>query len=93
MIDVSRCGYDEIAVGKLARVKTDGGFVIESRNGFSRAFDRTSERLIREISRVEEFAEQLVRRVLDHLHLFEDDFLLAFEVFLFKTRVRNEVGE
>jgi hypothetical protein len=46
-----------------------------------------------EVSRVEELAEQLVRRVLDHLHLFEDDFLLAFEVFLLKTRVRNQIGE
>ena len=43
--------------------------------------------------RVEEFAEEFVRRIFDHLHFFEDDFLFAFEVFLLETRVRNEIGE
>jgi hypothetical protein len=93
MVNVSGCGYDEVAVRKLARMKRDGSFVIEGGNRFSRAFDRAPERLIREIRGVEEFAEKLVRRVLDHLHLFENDFLLTFEIFLFKTRVGNKVGE
>src|ERR1044071_10485421 len=39
MIHVSGRGDDEIVVRKLARVKTDSGFVIESRNGFPRTFD------------------------------------------------------
>ena len=93
VIDISRGCDNEIVVVELARVKTDGSFVIERRNSFPRAFDRATERLIREIGRVEKLSEQLVRRVLDHFHLFEDDFLLAFQVFLFKTRVRNEVGK
>src|SRR6185369_4497672 len=90
---ISRRSDDEIVVIKLACMKTDGSFVIESRDGFPRAFDRPAERLIGEISSVEKLSEQLVRRVLDHFHLFEDAFLLAFEVFLVKARVRNEVGE
>ena len=68
-------------------MKTDRRLVIESRNSFPRAFYRASEWLIGEISGIEKLAEQFVRRVLDHLHLFEDDFLLAFQVFLLKTRV------
>jgi len=78
VIDVSSRSYDEIAVGKLAGMKPDRGFVIESRHCFARAFNRAAERLIREIGRVEEFAEEFVGRVLDHFHLFEDYFLLAF---------------
>jgi hypothetical protein len=93
MLNVPGRGDDEIVVIELARVKTNGRFVIESRNGFPCAFDWPAERLIRKVSSVENLPEQLVGRVLDHFHLFEDDFLLAFEVFLFKTWVRNEVGE
>ena len=93
MIYVSGRGDDEVTKRKLARVKSERSFVIERRNCFSCAFDRSPERLIRKVRGVEEFAEQLVRRVLDHLHLFEDDFLFPFEVFLVETRARNEVGE
>ena len=56
MIDISRCGHDEIAVLKLARVVADSGFVIEVRYGFGCAFDWTTERLIRKVSSVEKFA-------------------------------------
>src|ERR1700741_1643124 len=87
VIDVSCRSYDEIAVRKLAGVEPNGCFVIESRNSFPRPFDRAAEWLVREICRVEEFPQKLVRRVLDHFHFFEDHFLFAFEVFLFKTRV------
>src|ERR1043166_1064195 len=79
VIDGSSRSHDEIAVRELASVKTHGSFVIESRNCFSCALDRTAKRLIREVSGVEELAEELVRRVFDHLHLFEDHLLLAFQ--------------
>ena len=72
---------------------SDGDFVVETRNRFSRSLDGASERLVREVGGVEELAQQLIGRILDHLHLFEDDFLLPFEVFLLKTRVRNEVSQ
>src|SRR5689334_17288284 len=55
MIDVSRRSDDEVAVRELLRVKSDRGFVIKSRNGFARAFDRAPERLVRKVSSVEEF--------------------------------------
>src|SRR5688500_17419338 len=67
--------------------------MIEGRYCFSRAFNRTAKRLIGKISRVEELAQEFVRGVLDHFHLFEDYLLLAFEVFLFEARMRNEVGK
>ena len=87
VVDVSRRSHDEVAVGKLTRVKTDGCLVIELRHGLPRAFDGSSERMIGEICRIEQLAKEFVRRVLDHLHLFEDDFLFPFQVFLLKTRV------
>jgi dihydroneopterin aldolase len=93
VVDVPSRSYDEIAVRKLASVKTDGGFVIEGRHSVSRAFNRATERLIRKIGSVEKFAEELIGRVLDHFHLFEDYLLFAFEVFLVKTRVRNEIRQ
>jgi hypothetical protein len=74
-------------------VKTNSGLVIERRYSFSRALDRTSQRLIRKVRSVKELAEELIGRVLDHLHLFEDDFLFPFQVFLLKTRVRNQIGQ
>src|SRR5215213_2125770 len=86
VIDVSSRCYYEIAVGKLAGMKPDGRFVIEGRHCFARAFNWAAERLIWEVGRVEEFAEELVGRVLDHFHLFEDNLLLTFQVFLLKTR-------
>jgi len=49
VIDVSGRCYDEIAVRKLTSVKTNSSFVIESRNGFSRTFDRATEWLIRKV--------------------------------------------
>src|ERR1700752_5430733 len=60
MIDVSGRGYDEIAVGKLACMKADGGFVIESRNCFPRAFDWTAEWLGWGVSRGEEVSGEIV---------------------------------
>src|SRR5689334_19361823 len=90
VIDVSSRSHDEVAVRKLAGVKPDGGLVIESRHCISRAFNRAAERLVRKVSRVEKFAAEFVGRVLDHLHLFEDYLLRAFEVFLVKARVRNQ---
>jgi hypothetical protein len=93
VVDVSRRSHDEVAVGKLARMKTNGCLVIERRDRLPRAFDGSSKRMIGEICRIEQFAKKFVRRVLDHLHLFEDDFLFPFQVFLLKTRVRNQIGQ
>src|SRR6185369_2509110 len=93
MIDIPCCGHDEVAVGKLTRVISNSRFVIESRNSFASSFDRASERLVWEVRGIEEFTEKFVGRVLDHLHLFEDNFLLAFEVLLLKSRMRDQIRD
>ena len=40
--------------------------------------NRSPQRMAGKISGVEQFAEQFVGCVLNHFHLFEDDFLLTF---------------
>ena len=47
--------------------------------------------MVREISGVKNLAQKLVGRVLDHLHLFDDDLLLALQIFARKSRVREHV--
>ena len=41
----------------------------------------------------EELVDEVVRRVLDHLDLFEDDLLLALDVVGAERRVADDVGE
>src|SRR5262245_36032921 len=53
VLDIPRRRDDEIVVMEFARMKADGRFVIESRNGFPCAFDWPAERLIGEIGGVE----------------------------------------
>ena len=47
--------------------------------------------MVWEVGRVEEFAQEFVGRVLDHLHLFYDDLLLALQIFAVKARVSKHV--
>src|ERR1043165_10048341 len=53
VFDVSGRGHDEVAVRKLAGMKSDGRFVIDSRHCFARALDRTAKRGTRGESGVE----------------------------------------
>src|SRR5947199_9463586 len=65
-------------------MKARGGFAIERRDGLFSAFDRPPQGVIGKVSRVEKFVQKLVRSVLDHLHFFDDHFLLALQIVLAK---------
>src|SRR5262249_25948969 len=93
VVDVSRGCDDEIAVRELAGMKSDGCLVIEGGNCFACPFDWPSKRVIRKVGSIEEFAQKFVGGVLDHLHLFENHFLLPLEVFLIEPRAGHEIGE
>ena len=77
MNDISGGDDDEVARSELARVKVGGLLLIKRGDGFFSAFDGSSQRMIGKVSGVKEFAQKFVGRVFDHLHLFDDDLLLA----------------
>ena len=62
---------------KFASVKRRGSLAIEGRNRLGGTFDGPTQRLSRKVGSVEKLGQQFVRRVLDHLDLFEDDLLLS----------------
>src|SRR5258705_1762414 len=86
-------GHDKVIVRELACMKRHSGLVIERRNRFPRAFYRAPQRMIREISSIKQFSEQFVWRILNHLHFFKDNHLLALQVILVKTGVSNDIGQ
>src|SRR6266550_2287528 len=88
------CGrYYKIAVGKLARMKTHRGLMVEGRDSLFGAFYWTPERVIWEIRGVEQLSEQFIGRIFNHFHFFKDDFLLALQVLLVKARMGNNVSK
>ena len=66
---------------------------VERLDGFAGAENRTAERVILPEPLREELVDEIVRRVLDHLDLFDDDFLFALEVVDAERRVADDVGE
>ncbi len=62
-------------------------------DGLLRAEDRAAERMILPESLREDFVDEIVRRVLHHLDLFEDDFLLALDVLGVERRIPDDIGE
>src|SRR5687767_12399732 len=93
MIDVSRRRYHQVVISKLPGMKRDGSFVVKGRDCLPGTLNWPTERLIREISRIEQLAQKLVGRILDHFHLFEDDFLFTFQVALIESRFGYQVAE
>ena len=57
------------------------------------AQNRAAERVVLPEPLREELVDEVVRRVLDHLDLFDDDLLLALEVLDAERRVADDVGE
>ena len=74
-------------------MKARGGFAIERRDGLFSAFDRPPQGVIGKVSRVEKFVQKLVRSVLDHLHFFDDHFLLALQIVRVKARIGDQIGQ
>src|ERR1044072_4342766 len=92
MDDVARRGHPQVRRRKLARVKVSDLAAVKRSNRLFRTLDRSSQRMVGKVGGVEEFAQKLVGRVLDHFHLFEDDFLLAIQINLVETRIGEQVG-
>ena len=67
--------------------------LIEARDGLRGAEDGTAERITLPELLGENLVDQVVRIVLVHLDLFEDDALLACDVFAGKGGMKDEVGE
>ena len=67
--------------------------LVETRDAVGRAEDRPAERMTVPVGFGEELVHQIVRRVLDHLDLFEDDLLLALDVFRGEHRARDEIRQ
>src|SRR5206468_8097981 len=66
---------------------------VERLDRLLRAEDRTAERMILPEALREELVDEVVERVLDHLDLFDDDFLLALDVLGAERRVADDIGE
>src|SRR5436305_15281832 len=91
MPDVSRGGDDKIVRAKLARVEFFRLIFVERRDGCGSAFDGATQCVVWKVCGVEEFAQEFVWRVLDHLHLFKNDFLLTLQIFTVKARAGEHV--
>ena len=66
---------------------------VERRDRFRRAENGTSERMSRPELLSEHFVHEIIRRILDHLDLFEDDALLAVDVRWTERRPHDEVAQ
>src|SRR5207253_3267632 len=75
----------------LARVIASGLLAVEGRNRSFRPFNRATQWMIWKVGCVEKLAQEFVWRVFDHLHLFDDDALLALKVFINEARVSQHV--
>ena len=91
----------EIAGGRDDHVRRDVGVVeilpqrllIERLDGLRDAENRPAERMALPVGLGEDFVDQIVGRVLDHLDLFENHLLLAFDVVFLERGVKDDVGE
>src|SRR5436305_2132924 len=91
MLDLSGGGDDKIVRAKLARVEFFCLIFVERRDGCGSAFDGAAQCVVWKVCGVEEFAQEFVGRVLDHLHLFKNDFLLTLQIFTVKSRAGRHV--
>ena len=66
---------------------------VERLDGFARAENRTAQRVILPEALGEELVDEVVRRVLDHLDLFDDDLLLPLEILDAERRVADDVRQ
>jgi hypothetical protein len=87
MVDITGRGDYQVSRREIFRVKIDCLGLIERRNRHHSPFDWPAQRMIGKISGVEEFGKQLVRRVFDHLHFFDDHLLFLNQIAGLKTRV------
>jgi len=73
-------------------VIADGGLV-QPADGVRRAQNRLAQRVILPEVGGEDFLHQVIRAVLLHLDLFQDDALFLFDVLVAEERVKHQVGQ
>jgi hypothetical protein len=93
VLEIADRDHDEVRgdVG-LGKIFLQRG-AVERVDALRRAENRPAERMIAPEILREDFVDEIVRRVLDHLDLFEDYLLLALDVVLSEQRIANQIGE
>ncbi len=66
---------------------------VERLHGLASAENRPAERMVLPESLREQLVDEIVRRVLDHLDLFDDDLLFALDIVDAERRIADDVGE
>ncbi|MGC4082944.1 MAG: hypothetical protein QM736_12745, partial [Vicinamibacterales bacterium] len=77
---------------RVAEVRTER-LGRERFDGLARAQDGTPEWMVFPEPLREDLVDEIVRRVLDHLDLFDHDFLLTLDVLGIERRIEDDVGE
>ena len=93
MLDVADRRDDQVRRAVDAREIAAEPILRQRFDRFLRAENRPAERMTLPEALGEQLVDQVVRRVLDHLDLFEDDLLLALDVVRAERRVHDDVGE
>ena len=93
VIEVSDRDHHEIRRDVGLREIVAQRFLIEGADARRRAENRPPERMVVPETLGEQLVDQVVGRVLDHLDLFEDDLLLALDVFVQEQRVGDQVRQ
>src|ERR1017187_6840405 len=86
-------GEDHVARGEAAGVKVENDLLVEAGDGLHRSEDRAAKRMALPEVLGEGLVDEVVGVVLVHLDLFEDDSLLAGDVFGGESGVEDQVGQ
>ena len=93
VFEIADGGHDQVRrgvrVAKIIAEEVD----VERFDRFTRAENRPPQRVVFPEALREELVDEVVGRVLDHLDLFDDDFLLALDVLGAERRVADDIGE
>ena len=93
MLEVAGGGNDDVLGGIGAAEMVAQPLLGQGLDAFLRAENRSAERMPFPERLREDLVHEVVGRVLDHLDLFEDDLLLAFDVDLVERRPQHDVGK
>ncbi len=93
MLDLAGRGQDHPARPVIAPHVVDQRGARHRRHGLGRPQDRAAERLAGIGGLLEQVEHQVVRRVLDHADLLQDDLALALQLVRLEGRVLQDVGQ
>ena len=93
VLDIAGGGNDDVRADVGAGEVLAQGVLGQGLDRFVGPEDRPAERVAFPEMLGEHLVDEIVRRVLDHLDLFEDDLLLALDLLGRKGRAQHDVGE